>query len=821
MTLRSLLVKRLILICGKIDTIPNSGQWYTEFGIFFMSIELQCYILLFQSQMISLRNLVQAEQVKEYEAEWLDSGKTINRDRGGKFAKKNPAEKLGDKIAQTTKSATEVLNSIQKTSDITLEVASNLLLDSGFRQRAGLVAGMNLANSIKLLAEYARVNPGFITKFDEFNDRCLKHLAEQYSDTELAKFLKPDPIPQNIPFAQHLELQAAQFQACKEFFELPRTPEQKILIGQKVDNLANLLKAGVGVLTATTLAIAPEFLFGMFFAGGMVPGISYLLTSFTLTSAASYFTDKTLDLFNFKEDSTLRHVIQITVDIGSALVLSKVSTDLINDLPKIKEAILDSWETIKAFKKAVSTIKNHELTDFRMKNLPGESKRIVVNSLTYVFKRENFYRNKLIDMGIEESLIDDAIVNSKKIIDNSRMMIRSPSSVASEILDDRFKSNFEMHHRSSTKGYQSYRKEVEGAALGIKDVLFNKKFPDHERPIYGFLVDGSDPISGSYKKEGSSVDSYGNISFIINNAVKKTSFFTATDTFQRPISSPMETSGILAFLPTLFKKELSDIDLTNKFKIERILRSVKNSKNIEDLRQVGAIGVRDNKPRYLEFQSFGKVTNKDISGMVVHSSVLGSKNTRLSLEVFGKDADPELFDLIKKAKKKGIGVFYEENPDSATGYVTNLRDAAKYDKHLDVFKEGSSLYSHPTFGFNPFLYDSITKHFQKLIHVRQSSAIDFRHNLLREISSNLHDNPVFSKTTDYDLSRYNDWVHRKSMFKEGLTRHMTQEGWDEYRQTTKTMIEKIKDYDPSFFHDFKKYTGFEIDFELESSYIPF
>jgi hypothetical protein len=765
--------------------------------------------------MISLRNLVQAEQVKEYEAEWLDSGKTINRDRGGKFAKKNPAEKLGDKIAQTAKSATEVLNSIQKTSDITLEVASNLLLDSGFRQRAGLVAEMNLANSIKLLAEYARVNPGFVAKFDEFNDRCLKHLAEQYSDTELAKFLKPDPIPQNIPFAQHLELQAAQFQACKEFFELPRTPEQKILIGQKVDNLANLLKAGVGVLTATTLAIAPEFLFGMFFAGGMVPGISYLLTSFTLTSAASYFTDKTLDLFNFKEDSTLRHVIQITVDIGSALVLSKVSTDLINDLPKIKEAILDSWETIKAFKKAVSTIKNHELTDFRMKNLPGESKRIVVNSLTYVFKRENFYRNKLIDMGIEESLIDDAIVNSKKIVDNSRMMIRSPSSVASNILDDRFKSFHETHPGVD----KTYRKEVEDAALGIKEVLFNKKFPDHERPIYGFLVDGSDPISGSYKKEGGSVDGYGNISFIINNAVKKTSFFTATDTFHRPSSSPMETSGILAFLPA--KKKLLDVDLTDKSKIEKILNSVKNSKTIEDLRQTGAMGVQDNKPRYLEFQSFGKVTNKDISGMVVNSSVLGSKNARLSLEVFGKDADPELFDLIKKAKKKGISVFYEENPDSATGYVTNLRDAAKYDKHLDVFKEGSSLYSHPTFGFNPFLYDSITKYFQKLIHIRQSSAIDFRHNLLREISSNLHDNPVFSKTSDYDLSRYNDYINRKSMFKEGLTRYMSQEGWDEYRQTMKTMIEKIKDYDTDFFDDFKKYTGYEIDFGLESSYMPF
>lgn len=768
--------------------------------------------------MISLRNLVQAEQVKEYEAEWLDSGKTINRDRGGKFAKKNPAEKLGDKIAQTAKSATEILNSIQKTSDITLEVASNLLLDSGFRQRAGLVAGMNLANSIKLLAEYAKVNPGFIARFDEFNDRCLKHLAEQYSDTELAKFLKPDPIPQNIPFAQHLELQAAQFQACKEFFELPRTPEQKILIGQKVDNLANLLKAGVGVLTTTALAIAPEFLFGMFFAGGMVPGISYLLTSFTLTSAASYFTDKTLDLFNFKEDSTLRHVIQITVDIASALVLSKVSTDLISDLPKIKESLVDSWETIKAFKKAVSTIRNHELTDFRMKNLPNESKRIVVNSLTYVFKRENFYRNKLIDMGIEESLIDDAIVNSKKIIDNSRMMIRAKEDVASKVLDDRFKSIFETS-RIANSGYNQLRKEVEDAALGIKEVLLNKKFPDYERPIYGFLVDGSDPISGSYKKEGGYVDGYGNISFIINNTVKKTSFFTATDSFRRPSSSPMETSGILAFLPT--KRKLSDVDLTDKGKIKKILHSVKNSKTIEDLRQAGAIGVQDNKPRYLEFQSFGKVTNKDISGMVVHSGVLGSKNTRLSLEVFGKDADPELFDLIKKAKKKGIGVFYEENPDSAAGYVTNLRDAAKYDKYLDIFKEGSSLYSHPTFGFNPFLYDSITKHFQKLIHVRSSSAIDFRHNLLREISSSLHDNPIFSKTTDYDLSRYNDWVHRKSMFKEGLTRYMTQEGWDEYRQTIKTMIEKIKDYDPNFFYDFKKHTGFEIDFELESSYIPF
>lgn len=364
-------------------------------------------------------------------------------------------------------------------------------------------------------------------------------------------------------------------------------------------------------------------------------------------------------------------------------------------------------------------------------------------------------------------------------------------------------------------------KKIEEATLGIKEVMSpNKKFPDHERPIYGFLVDGSDPVSGSYKKEGSYMDGYGNISLLVDNSVKKTSFFTASDSFKRPGSSPMETSGILAFLPA-DKNSLYDFDITNIGKVKKILYAVKNSKTIDDLRQVGAIGVKDQKVRYLEFQSFGKVTNKDISGMVVHSSVLDSKNTRLSLEVFGKDADPELFSLIEKAKKKGISVFYEENPDSAAGYVTNLRDAAKYDKYLDIFKEGSSLYSHPTFGFNPFLYDSITKHFQKLIHVRSSSAIDFRHNLLREISSSLHDNPIFSKTTDYDLSRYNDWVHRKSMFKEGLTRYMTQEGWDEYRQTIKTMIEKIKDYDPNFFYDFKKHTGFEIDFELESSYIPF
>lgn len=59
------------------------------------------------------------------------------------------------------------------------------------------------------------------------------------------------------------------------------------------------------------------------------------------------------------------------------------------------------------------------------------------------------------------------------------------------------------------------------------------------------------------------------------------------------------------------------------------------------------------------------------------------------------------------------------------------------------------------------------------------------------------------------------------MFKEGLTRYITQEGWDEYRQATKTMIEKIKTYDPNFFYDFERYTGREIDFGLESSYIPF
>ncbi len=261
-----------------------------------MSNELQCQILAFQSRLLTLRYLIQEEQVKEYDAEWLDSGVTINRDKSGKFAKKNPVAKLGEDVYQSVQSVIATLKSIQTTSDLTLEILSNFIVDPKFRERAGLVAGMNLANSIKSLAQYANANPNFIAEFDKFNERCLTHLAQQHGDTELTQFLKPDPVPPNISFQQRLELQVAKFQACKDFFELPRTPEETDKIGKKAENLANLLKASVGVITTAALTIAPEMLFGMFFAGGVVPGVNYLLTSFALTSAASYVTDKTLDL---------------------------------------------------------------------------------------------------------------------------------------------------------------------------------------------------------------------------------------------------------------------------------------------------------------------------------------------------------------------------------------------------------------------------------------------------------------------------------------------------------------------------------------------
>lgn len=785
-----------------------------------MSNELQCQILAFQSRLLTLRYLIQAEQVKEYDADWLDSGVTINRDKSGKFAKKIPVAKLGEDVSQSVQSVIATLKSIQTTSDLTLEILSNFIVDPKFRERAGLVAGMNLANSIKSLAQYANVNPEFVTEFDKLNERCLKRLAQQYGDTELAQFLKPDPVPSNISFQQRLELQAAKFQACKDFFELPRTPEETDKLGKKAENLANLLKAGVGIITTAALTIAPEMLFGMFFAGGVVPGVNYLLTSFALTSAASYVTDKTLDLF-LKKDSTLRFIIQTVVDLGSAITLSKVSLDLINNLPKIKSDLLGLWSSLKSLNKAVAIIRYHEFTDTRVKNLPKQSKDIVVNSLRYVFDREKLYRDKLIEMGIEESLIDDAIANSKKLIDNSRMMIRvRDEDVASQILDDRFKSTFETNARANPL-YVNWRKKIEDATLGVKEVMpFNKKFPDDERPIYGFLVDGSDPIGGSYKKEGDYMNGYGSISMLIDNSVKKTSFFTASDSFRRPGSSPMETSGILAFLPA-DANSLYDFDLTNKGQIKKILNAVKNSKTIDDLRRVGAMGVKDNKVRYLEFQSFGKITNKEVSNIVVHTNALESKNIGLSIEIFGEEINQGIAKLIKKARKKGIGVFYEQDPDSPFGYVATLKEAAKYDKYLDIFKEGSSLYSHPIFGFNFMNYNSITRLFPKHIQLRDSSAIDFRHNLLREISSSLNNNPIFSKTTDYDLSLHKDWVNRRSMFKEGLTRYITQEGWDEYRQATKTMIEKIKTYDPNFFYDFERYTGREIDFGLESSYIPF
>lgn len=696
---------------------------------------------------------------------------SIPRNPNPSVPKLDPLTKLGDIIAQIPRSATAILNSIQKSSDITLGIASNLILDPKFRERAGLVTGMSLSNAIRTVAEYAKVNSGFIAKFDQFNERCLDHLAEQYSDTELAQFLKPDPIPDNIPFEKRLELQVAQFQGCKEFLELPRTEEEKIAIAKKAENLAVFLKTGVGVITSAALAIAPEVLFGIFLTGGTVPSITALLMSFIASSGVSFATHKTLDLFHLKDDSMIRHVIQGVVDIGSALAFSTV-------------AFAFDSVVVKPFLKARTILIKHQLRDSRIRNLPQSSKKVFVDSLNHVFQTEEYYRFQVRSTGVDVKLIDDAIANSKKILDKSRLAIRIPDEdVLDKILSDRFMSTFENKARNNYS-YMTWRTAVEKAALGIKNI------PDDERPIYGFLVDGKDPIKRTYLKEGNTMDGYGNVSVLINDALKKTSFFSATDTFRRPSASSIETSGIMAFLP-FDPNNPYEFTSKDKDKITEVFEMIKNSKTINDLRKAGSIGVSDSKLRYLEFQTFGKVLGSDITDIVFHNSYGRSANYSLSQRVFGEDS---ITSLVQKLQAKGIKIHHDHSP--AIPKISTLRGASLYDKYLDKIK---SKLSHLSKGDKNYKYlDS------DLI-----SIVDFRHNLLMSMSQSLNN----YKYKDF-LSKNTEFNKSKSIYAMGSLGYMTPNQLKEYNDVLSKIISQVKTFDPKFFDDFEKYTGKKIDFDL-------
>lgn len=696
---------------------------------------------------------------------------SIPRNPNPSVPKLDPLTKLGDIIAQIPRSATAILNSIQKSSDITLGIASNLILDPKFRERAGLVAGMSLSNAIKTVAEYAKVNPEFITKFDQFNERCLGHLAEQYSDTELAEFLRPDPIPDNIPFEKRLELQAAQFQGCKEFLELPRTEEEKIAIAKKAENLAAFLKTGVGVITSAALAIAPEVLFGIFLTGGTVPSITALLMSFIASSGVSFATHKTLDLFHLKDDSMIRHVIQGVVDIGSALAFSTV-------------AFAFDSVVVKPFVKARTILINHQLRDARIRNLPESSRKVFIDSLTHVFKSEEYYRFQVRATGVDVKLIDDAIANSKKILDKSRLAIRVPDEdILDKVLEDRFMSTFENKARNNYS-YMTWRTAVEKAALGIKNI------PDDERPIYGFLVDGKDPIKRTYLKEGNTMDGYGNVSVLINDALKKTSFFSATDTFRRPSASSIETSGIMAFLP-FDPNNPYEFTANDKDKITEVFKMIKNSKTINDLRKAGSIGVSDGKLRYLEFQTFGKVLGSDITDIVFHNSYGRSANYSLSQRVFGEDS---ITSLVQKLQVKGIKVHHDHSP--AIPKVSDLRDASRYDEYLNKIKSKLSYLS------------KIDKNYNYLDSELVSIA-DFRHNLLASMTQSLNNykyKDFFIKNTQLNKN--------KSIYSMGSLEYMTPDQLKEYNSVLNKIISQVKAFDPKFFDDFEKYTGKKIDFDL-------
>lgn len=218
-----------------------------------------------------------------------------------------------------------------------------------------------------------------------------------------------------------------------------------------------------------------------------------------------------------------------------------------------------------------------------------------------------------------KKLVEDAEVNTKKILDNSDVFIRVGSSdTLGLILSSEFKTAHQLgrteHDIPHLKDdYLSARARVEQKSMGV-----DPKTADGDRPIYGYL--GGKDLSG---ESHASVDqAYGTIAVKLKPEVKDRTTFTGADSFKSGIASQIVNPGTppppnAASLVTSTRHGYDLADLPAHYPSymrspagqKSQLEAAAKAKSIDDL--APALAPTGN--RYVEAQVFGGVKPQDIA----------------------------------------------------------------------------------------------------------------------------------------------------------------------------------------------------------------
>jgi hypothetical protein len=288
-------------------------------------------VLEFQARSLYVQQLLQAEAgIKEYDASWLKNTGEVMRDATGKFAKKGatvdtpqqpqagvmPGTMQMPGLGQAQQMTWTAMDMLKNGSEITGDLIQGLVQDPGFRQRAGLVAGLAGAKALEKILEKSKIDPRLEDKLNDFIAEATEKLADEYGDdkdpfAQAIRTAGTDEPPQGVPFQQRMEYDIAKYQAYTEALKNPKKyDKKKELIGKAV-------KASIPVVAYLGLTLGPEVIIGLV----MKESLEAILVSAAVGQAVSFGANKAMDKANI-ENPWVRAGIDLAVGIGAGGLLA-------------------------------------------------------------------------------------------------------------------------------------------------------------------------------------------------------------------------------------------------------------------------------------------------------------------------------------------------------------------------------------------------------------------------------------------------------------------------------------------------------------------
>lgn len=255
----------------------------------------------------------------EIDKGWEKDPDWVNRGKDGKFGGGNVAKKATN-IAENAK---EIAESTVKTAGVTKDAIKLSIADPKFRERAGLSAGMGMAEIIKATSKAIGKTPELEEKIDAFVQDAADKLAKDYGGDKdpLAQAIrKSDGLepPANSSVAKKMEFAAAKYQLYMEALANPE--KQKYTPEQQQELVGKSIRAAIPLATDIAVNVGVGVALGLLFR----QSLSHALASAVLGEAVYRGADKGLEKIKM-EDPVLKAGIQLAVGIASGGVIELAS----------------------------------------------------------------------------------------------------------------------------------------------------------------------------------------------------------------------------------------------------------------------------------------------------------------------------------------------------------------------------------------------------------------------------------------------------------------------------------------------------------------